>query len=466
MNDAMALLLGIDLGTSYFKVGLFDITGTLKGLGRVAVTTRAPSPGHCEMPVELFWSLLRQGLAEALRQAGATSGQIAGVSYSSQANTFLLLDRQDIAVTALLLWTDTRAAAMDDTWRQFALTEAAERITGFKGISPNAAAGKWLWFREHKPELWARTQSVMTLSDYFTFALTGERVGDAGTAALLGILDLNRQAWWPEAVAHYGVGDKKLSQPLRPGTCVGRTSPAAARLLGLPAGIPFAVGSLDHHVAALGSGLGNMVDAGISTGTVLAAITLVDHVKPQAHCYHGAHFTGTGFFRLAFDPAGAGQLEEYQRKFAPTHSVAQLLDMAGRIPAGARPQHLPAPSETEHDQAVFARFIIERIAFDQRRLLQRLQDNGSIRSVAASGGGSRSDIWLQVKADMLGVPVRAPVAPESACLGGAMLAAVGAGMHTDLVAAATAMCRPGREYLPNPAHASLYRHWVPELPAS
>lgn len=462
----MTLLLGIDLGTSYFKVGLFDATGALQGLGRVAVATRAPQPGQCELPVEMFWDLLRQGLAGALTQAGTTVENISGVAYSSQANTFLLLDRDDVAVTPLVLWTDARAASLGESWRQFTLTEKFGRTTGFNGSSHNAAAAKWLWFQKYQPELWARSRSIMTLSDYFTFALTGERVGDAGTAALLGTFDLQAQAWWPEASEHYGIGDKQLSHPLRPGTSAGKTTALAARLLGLPEGIPFAVGSLDHHVAALGSGLGSVAEAGLSTGTVLAGIALTGRVTPQTRCYHGLHFTGPGFFRLAFEPAGAGQLEEYQLAFAPTRSLEQLIASAEKISAGTRPAHLPRPDDPERDQAVFVRFILERIAFDHRRLLQQLHGDKPVRKVVASGGAARSPAWLQIKADMLGVPVVAQVAPESACLGAAMLAGVMAGVHASPAAAATAMCHPGREYLPNPSNMALYRDWIPELPIS
>src|SRR6185295_8449890 len=99
----MALLLGIDLGTSYFKVGLFDETGALRGLGRVAVEKQSPAPGRSELAVDEFWRLLRRGLAEALTQAGATAREIAALSYSSQASTFVLLDRNDTPLTPFVM---------------------------------------------------------------------------------------------------------------------------------------------------------------------------------------------------------------------------------------------------------------------------------------------------------------------------------------------------------------------------
>src|ERR1017187_3330883 len=105
----MSLLLGIDLGTSYFKVGLFDAAGALKGLGRAAVEKDVPAPRRSQLPVPRFWSLLRRALTEALTQAGANAREIAAVSYSSQTNSFVLLDRADSPLTPIVLWTDERA---------------------------------------------------------------------------------------------------------------------------------------------------------------------------------------------------------------------------------------------------------------------------------------------------------------------------------------------------------------------
>ena len=104
----MELLLGIDFGTSYFKLGLFDREGVLRGLGRAAVKTEGVPP-RAEMPVERFWAALRKGLRQALDAAKAEAGDIAAVSYSSQANTFLLLDSADETLTPLIFWTDLRA---------------------------------------------------------------------------------------------------------------------------------------------------------------------------------------------------------------------------------------------------------------------------------------------------------------------------------------------------------------------
>ena len=422
----MALLLGIDLGTSYLKAGVFESDGKLRGLGRVALGAVQPAPDRMEVAVADFWARLRSAAGEALAAAGTNARELAGFSYSSQANTFVLLDGTDHALTPLILWPDRRAAPLDAETIAFGLSPAHGPTTGMAGAVPERMPAKCRWLGRHEPALWARTRRVLTISDYLAFSLTGEACGDASTAALTGLFSLPAGAWWPEALAHFGLRDGQLSCPHPPGTPCGRTISRAADLLGLPAGIRFAAGALDHHAAAIGAGVGMQADASLSIGTVLAALALVDDIAAEPGCIHGGHVGARRFYRLTYDPNGAGQLEAYQRTHAPDQTVDQLLELAGR------------PEARGHGAAV--RDLLGAIAGALRGLLARASGTQPVRNVAVTGGGARSAVWLQVTADALGVPVQASPEAEQACLGAAMLGAVGAGVWPDL---STAMRRMG-----------------------
>lgn len=452
----MSLLLGIDLGTSYFKVGLFEASGDLKGLGRVPVQKVAPAPGRCELAVGEFWRALRRGLSDALAQARATPGDISALSYSSQASSFVLLDSQDEPLTPFVVWTDARGASEAEELDGFARTADFGAAIGFEGLSAQSAPAKWRWFQRHESATWVRTRRIMTMADYFAFTLTGERVVDASTVAFLGAYHLTRRGWWTEALQRYGVDPERLSAPVTPGTVFGRTIRRATEALGIPAGIPFAAGALDHHAAALGSGLGRFADLSISTGTVLAALVLVDTPTPQAECYHGCHVDGSRFWRLSFDPDGAGQLEDYQRAFAPQRSVETLLALAARVPAGAAWHDSP-----NRDDGTAVRAVLERVAAAHARLVARVVAGtpmaGNVSRVLATGGGARSPLWLQINADMLGVPVVTPACPERACLGAAAFAAVAAGGYRTLEEATAAMVRPDRVFEPDAALHARYQ---------
>jgi hypothetical protein len=162
-------------------------------------------------------------------------------------------------------------------------------------------------------------------------------------------------------------------------------------------GFPYAVGALDHHAAALGSGLGTWADASLSTGTVLAALVLVDEIKPEAGCIHGPDGDGRRFYRLTFDPQGAGQVEDYRRTHAPGFTIEQLLDQAER--ASVSPES-PIPV---HGAAMLE--LLQRIAHTQKRLLAQVAGPRPVQRVTATGGGARSPFWLQLTADTLGVPL-------------------------------------------------------------
>lgn len=442
----MKLLLGVDLGTSYFKLGLFDSNGELKGLGRVAVDPQTPAPGRFELSVPAFWDRLRRALVEALTQAGAVAEDIAGISYSSQANSFLLLDYAGTELTPLILWHDQRARPADESTVSFGLSTGYGVNTGMSGIMPECLSVKCRWYASHEATVWERTRSIMTIPEYLTYSLTGDRVGDSGTAALTGLFSLPERSWWSESLEYFGVRRDRLPHPLAPGSISGRTSSKAFELMGLPRGIPYAVGTLDHHAAALGSGLGEFADASLSTGTVLAALMLVDKVVPHQGCIHGPHTDGKRIFRLVFDANGAGQLNDYQKAHASTLDINALLRLAERYSREGRGGAVSHESYVVHGEPVYA--ILRSIACTQRELLAYLARSTPLRRITATGGGARDPFWLQVTADVIGLPVSVVTTPERACLGAAMLGAVAAGIWPSVDAASRAMIKPSKEYIP------------------
>jgi len=435
-----SLLLGIDLGTSYFKVGLFDASGALRGLGRIAVDAESPAAGRIELPVPEFWDRLRRGLGSALHQAKANVDHIVGISYSSQANTFVLLDAGQTPLTPFIFWTDQRARPLDPHLVKFGQSSLHGATTGMVGIVPELMSAKCAWLRRQDPVRWSRVRHILTVSDYLTFALTGERCSDASTAALTGLYSLPMREWWPEALALFGLEADHLPTPLIPGTPCGWTRAQATRLLGLPTGIPFAVGALDHHAAALGAGLGESSDASLSAGTVLAALVLTEGVTPAPGCIHGPHTDGCRYYRLAFDPRGAGQLEEYQRQHAPGMDISELLKRAEE--AARALDH----RTVEHGPGVLA--LLSAMARTQKALLDRASEGGVIRRVTATGGMARSAFWLQMSADIVGLPVIAVTSPERACLGAAIFAARAAGVWPDEKTASARMVMPPRVFVP------------------
>ena len=147
----------------------------------------------------------------------------------------------------------------------------------------------------------------MTISDYFTFSLVGQHLGDAGTASLLGLLDLKALKWWDKAFDILGLDVSMFSKPLRPGTTAGNMNETAHNLLGFNPETSFVIGSLDHHIAAIGSGVGTVADMSESTGTVLACVKLTKEYNPQGSTQFAGLFPT---YKYTFDMAW-GFLKEY-----------------------------------------------------------------------------------------------------------------------------------------------------------
>jgi sugar (pentulose or hexulose) kinase len=462
------LVCGIDLGTSYFKVALFDRHGECRGLGRLATPVHITGPIR-ELSADDFRASLAGALQQALTQAQASPADIAAVSYASQANTFIVLDGDDQPLTPLILWNDTRAEIDPHLADLFARDDFLA-VTGL-GLPAGSgfAAMKLRWLQRTHPDIWARARSVMTISDYLLWTLTGRRVGDAGTASLLGLWQLETMAWWDDALGAAGLEGIQLNAPQPVGSTVGTVTEQAAARLPLPAGATVAAGSLDHHVAAIGAGLGGTASMSESTGTVLAALANLDRYAPKPGCVMGPALGG-GFYQLAFDARGASMLEAWQKTHAPDVSIGDLVDQAAQVPAGGG--GLLAELDAHADDGLgrlagkahpseprIVRAILEAVAAGLLELVDTLTDCRP-GQIVATGGGARSDLWLQIKADLIGCEIIRTGVDEPAALGAAMLAATAIGWFDTPHDAIAAWAKAADVFRPDPAGRDVYADWL------
>ncbi len=385
-----------------------------------------------------------------MAQAHASVCDIEALAYSSQANSFVLLDQNKQPLTPLILWLDNRVGEDVDP-RLAAFWEHSDFMgtTGL-GMSPSTLAiAKCRWFECHEPEVWSKTAHVMTISDYLTDTLTGKTVGDQGTASLLGLWNLPQGQWWNKAIKASGLSRSQLSTPLPPGSVAGSLTHQGAAKLGLNPGIPLAVGSLDHHVAALGAGVGAIAPASVSIGTVLACLRYSDTFSPLKNCCMVP--AQSGFYQLAFSTNGASVYEWYQQQYASQFSVSELDSLAREVSCEgltAKPNanHYPGLEgfvgrKPSHGPAHLGRAILESVTESMDLLVDQLFGSDRPDRMVAVGGGARSDLWMQMFADRLGMSIVIPEQIDTACLGSAMFASVAAGWHPDCHDAATAWCQ-------------------------
>jgi sugar (pentulose or hexulose) kinase len=422
----MDYYLGMDLGTSYFKAGIFDETGVLKGLGRRRVEKMSDGVA-CELPVNVFCKTLQTCVADALRQAGIPAEDIKALSYASQANSFILLNRNAEPLTPFVLWPDERAREI-----KCPIPAGFMEKTGL-GIRPDHrfAVAKIRRYQEYQPGIWAQTSHILSISDYLTYILTGQITGDYSTASMTGMFDRAHAGWWDEYLDLLDIRREQLPALERSGTPVGRLTSVGARLLGLSCETHFVLGGLDHHMAAVGADIPFNGYLSESTGTVLACVDYVSGCFPQKDVCIAPGLTEGDCFRMTFDDNGAAALEWYQKQYAPACDIPALLEMAAvvqnnglvAIPCA---HTYPGLSGFRQQQGGpghgnYVRAIMESTAHSLAVLVTRLKGSSTGLHLVSTGGGSRSHLWLQIKQEILQSTFHAPETAETACLGAAVL---------------------------------------------
>ena len=442
----MSYFIGIDLGTSYFKAGVFDETGHLSGLGRQYVP-KVTNDIICELPVEVFWKTIRNCLNEAIQMADIPVSAIKSVTYSSQVNSFILLDKDNEPLTPLILWPDKRASGLE---LSFGDEDELMKRTGL-GIVPNEqfTIAKLNWFRKYQPEIREKASFILSVSDFLTFSLTGQKACDYSTTSMSGLFDTVNGSWWKEQLDNFDIHPDMLPVPQRTGSYVGKITQNASNLTGLPQGISFCLGGLDHHMAAIGMGIPVNGYINESTGTVLSCVDYTDSYYPRKNICIAPGLHDGCFFRMVFDDNGARSLEWYQKNYAPQHTIPELLGMAEQVEPGcegltAFPCACTYPELSGFTYTVniryhhghYIRALLESTAHSLFHMVTVLKKDSPIPPIISSGGGGRSKLWVKIKSGIIksslshslgedwgGVSLM-PECTEASCMGAAMMGAL------------------------------------------
>ena len=450
-------LLGIDLGTSSAKVGLFSRGGQRLGFARRAYPL-APSPrdGRAEQDPEQWWVAVRDAIRTILQ--GRDPRQVRAVCAGGQGPTLVLVDERGSAVRPAMTWLDTRSRPQS--------ARLAQRVGGPLDYS---ILPRLLWVAENEPAVYARTRWALQAWDFLACRLAGARTAAASTLA--------GDAVWPRAwLEAAGLDASPLIPPLvEMGVPYAETAGAWAEEAGLPAGIPIVAGVNDgigSIVGAAGGVAGRATDPGGAAGGLalcwdrpLAAPGLAcwPGLSPGTHIVGGALAAGGRALDWWAAATGRGGVPAALRRAeqAPAGSggLVFLPFLAGeRAPlwdAEARGAFLGLT--LDHGAPHLARAVLEGAAYALRLLAETLvAAGGRIDELRICGRQAESHLWNQIKADVTGCRAVVPRVEEVALMGDAIAAAVGAGFYPDLVTAGEAMVRVARVLAPDPANRAIY----------
>lgn len=456
----MKYLLGIDLGTTAIKVGLFDEKGASVSVASKEYELLTPAPGIVELPCETYKDTFKACLAEIISNSYANAEDIAALSISAQSETLVPVDADGNALRNAIVWMDTRAQAQAEYLLSRFSRQTINHVTGQTDMLAIWPCSKLMWLKEKEPDVFEKADKFLLIEDYFIKWLCGGWFGDYSLWSSSVMLDITEKRWWQEMLDELEISPSRLPALVESGVDIGTLTPETAQELGLSPTTHVVTGGLDGALGALGVGC---VRAGIfseSGGSSLTACLPIDEpffdkklempcfCSPIAGKYLITAFSSGGIcYRWTRDKLCGQELAQEE---AEGISAYRLMDeQAEGIPAGSEgltilPHFLGAgmPDTDSHAKCTIAgltlrhtkahiiRGFMEGVATVLRRMVDSLEDSGlEISEIRSMGGAANSRLWCQIKCDATGKRiVTLKNTDDSACLGAAMLAGVGIGM--------------------------------------
>ena len=488
-------VVGIDVGTMGTKAALYDESGALLASAFEESVLRYPRAGWVEQdPDEIYGSVLRTVRA-TLEHSGVVAGDVAAIAIDGQMAGVCTIDADWVAVTHYDSWLDTRCSG------QLAGLKTREmEILASSGCAPSYNHGpKILYWRDEQPQAWNRVHAFLPPAAY----VAGRLAGLSGRDAFMDRTYLNFSAfgdtaagrWNPELLGEFGLTTEKLPRIVEPWDVVGHVTARAAELTGLRAGTPIAAGCGDQAANVLGAGLvhpGMVYDA---AGTASVFSTVIDRYETDTRyrtLMTCSHVLPSLYYAMAYVAGGGLNLRWFRDSLCAEEAAGwaregrdayQALDaLAAGIPAGSdgllfiphlggrntpnRPDLRGAffGLSWKHGKGHMYRAIMESIAYEYAlylRSVRALAPDLAYDSALNIGGGARSAVFRQIKADVLGLDYRCLDRDEFGTLGSAIVAGHAVGLFSDMAATASSWSSPreGR-IVPHGASRDAYAPYV------
>ncbi len=492
----MKYLVGVDLGTSSTKAALYTTDGSLVSEAVEPVPLYTPRPGVVEQESDDFYLTAAKTVSACVRESGIDPRQIAAISFDSQMAGVGAITEDFQPAARFDSWLDMRCQPyIKEIDRHF-----GDLVTRLTGCPPTCDHGpKILWWKEERPDTYRQIAKFVMPSTYVAGRMAGLKAQDAFIDYTFihfsGLSDAQKGSWSDELCGLLGVDQQKLPRIVEPWHVVGEVTSECAAHFGLAPGTLIAAGCGDTAANALGAGIvkpGMLFDVA-GTASVLAASTdtYMSDVENRALLTMRSVIPGL-WNPLAYIGGGGQALRWYRDQFFNTlrgqeqerseDLYAEMIALAAQAPLGSDDlffsPHLggrvcPATPEMRgawigfswsHTQAHFARAILESIAYEYSYyldILKRQIPGLQLTETRAIGGGARSQIWNQIKADVIGVPYQRLQRSEFGSWGSAMIAGKAAGIFDDLAQVAGAHAQPaGGMLAPDPQNHARYRRRV------
>lgn len=454
-------ILAIDVGTTTAKAALFDVQGQLIATATQEYPTYFPRPEWAEQDPEDWWNATVKVVRETVEKAKIDPRNIGGICASSQRETMAFIDKEGKSLGRIPIWMDRRSAPQAEWIRKNFDVREIYKKTGLI-VDATFTATKLMWLKEHRPELVKKAWKGLQPKDYLVYKMTDRTVTDYSAASRTMLFDINRLQWDHGLIEDFGLSDLLHILPdVYPSSeVVGEVTEEAAETLGIAAGTPVVAGMGDRQAEVLGAGILEPTRIEESTGTGSTTATHVDGPKldpKMRYVVTASAVKGKWTIEAGMSTAGA-VLRWFRDQFSGGESMLanmtrrrayEYLDMeAEYVPPGSnglivlpffsgaraprwnpRARGLIFGLTVFHSRAHVFRALMEGIAYEIRKILEVLEEQGIYSNeIVVMGGGGKTPTWARIKANVTGREVILPELLDAALAGDAIVAGVGTGL--------------------------------------
>lgn len=481
------MIIAHDLGTTGNKASLHHDDGRLVAAVTVAYPARFAAGGVAEQDPQHWWSAVVEATRSLLARSGVDPAAVRGLTVSGQMMGAVLLDAAYEPVRPAIIWADTRSAPQTAQLEAALGQDRAYSLLGHR-LNPTYSLEKIMWVRDNEPDAFDRVRHFCVAKDFVVHRLTGRLATDRSDASATNAYDQARGAWSGEIIAAARLDPSIFPEVLDSTAIVGRLTRDAAAATGLGRDTQVVMGGGDGPIAAVGAGVvapedGAYVSLGTSSWISFASDAPVYDARMRTMTFD--HVVPGSYVPTATMQAGGAAMQWVAELLSPDPSSAHLAELVADASTaqassgglyflpyllGERsPYWNPDAAGAfigigrHHGRAQMTRAVLEGVAFNLLTCLQAFRESGAtVDRIDAIGGGAASDVWLQIMADVWGVPVRRrTIVEEANSLGAAVTAAVGLAL-VDGFGAARGLSEVTAEFIPDAgAHSDyLTRHAV------
>ena len=481
----MKYLMGIDNGGTFSKAAIFDENGQQISVASVPTVTITPKPGYTERDMEELWLVNAQAIRKAIEKSGINPTDIAGVSFSGHGKGLYLVGKDGKPSYNGIISTDARAWAYVKRWKEDGTAKEVYKKT-YQDILACQPVSLLAWLKDNCPEVIENTKYVFAVKDYVRYRMTGEAYAEMSDFSGGNLVNLTTGEYDRELMELFGIGEVyEMLPPLKNAADIcGYVTKTASEMTGLPEGTPVSAGMFDVNACGIASGLSDGEKMCMIAGTWSINEFIAKEPVLNGTVALNSMFCIPGYYLVEeSSPTSAGNMEWFIRnlmnfeKEGAKANGGSVYDITNEWVASIEPEDnniifLPFLNGSNEDALAKGTFIgltayhskkhmlravYEGIVFSHLTHVNKLLRNREVpESIRLSGGAANSDVWVQIFADTLQIPIDVIEDKELGAQGAAIAAGIAAGIYKDYNEGIEKTVKITKTVQPRPEYKEIY----------